>query len=112
MSLHLLFVCGKNRRRSPTAEQLFSTQPGIECTSAGVDHDADIQVTPELVEWADLVLVMENAHKRKISTRFPGSTRDKRIVSLDIPDRFEYMDVELVELLYARIGALLPGRAP
>ena len=56
----MLFVCSQNRLRSPTAEQVFSTWPGIDVSSAGLNHDAENPVTPELVEWADI-------HHRSIS---------------------------------------------
>ena len=47
---HVLFVCSQNRLRSPTAEQVFSTYPGIECASAGTNHDANVPISAELVE--------------------------------------------------------------
>lgn len=31
----VLFVCSRNRRRSPTAEHVFRNVPGIETASAG-----------------------------------------------------------------------------
>ena len=101
--MHILFVCGKNRRRSPTAEQIFADHPGIEVASAGLSADADELLTAELVEWADLIFVMERAHRRKLQTQFKPSLRGARIVCLDSPDRYEFMDPELAALLRAKV---------
>ncbi|CAN5333980.1 hypothetical protein BH11PSE14_BH11PSE14_19620 [soil metagenome] len=60
----VLFVCSRNRLRSPTAEQVFADWPGIEVASAGTASDADVPVTPELLQWAELVLVMEPTRRR------------------------------------------------
>ena len=68
--MKVLFVCSQNRLRSPTAEQVFSTWPGIDVSSAGLNHDAENPVTPELVEWADIILVMEKAHRNKLVKQF------------------------------------------
>ena len=100
---NVLFLCGRNRWRSPTAEELFASHDGIECRSAGLDHDADQPLTPELVAWAHLIFVMERAHKTKLSRRFASSMRDQRVICLDIPDRYETMDPTLVRLLRTKV---------
>ena len=104
---HVLFVCGRNLRRSPTAEAIFADVPGVETASAGLNPDAEERLTAELVEWADLILVMEKAQRVKLSTRFRGSLKQARVICLDIPDRFEVMDPELVRLLRAKVAPLL-----
>jgi len=104
---HVLFVCGRNRLRSPTAEAVFSGRNDIEIASAGVSHDADTPVDAELLEWADVVFVMEESHREKLNARFRPALRNTRIVCLDIPDNFAFMDPELVRLLKAKAGPLL-----
>ena len=99
-----LFVCGRNRLRSPTAERLFAGRGGFETASAGLNPDADVQVSPELLEWADLVFVMENAQRAKLTKNFSAHLRGKKIVCLKIPDDYEYMNPELIELLEAKAG--------
>ena len=106
---HVLFVCSQNRLRSPTAEQVFARHPGIECASAGTNHDADNPLTPELVEWADIIFVMETSHREKLASRFKRNLSNKRVVCLDIPDEYEYMDPGLVRLLRAKVLHLLPS---
>jgi predicted protein tyrosine phosphatase len=104
---HVLFVCSQNRLRSPTAEQVFSTVPGLEVASAGLDARADAPVTPELLGWADIVCVMERSHRNKLSKRFRPYLKHQRIVCLDIPDEYEYMDPQLISILRSRVPRLL-----
>jgi predicted protein tyrosine phosphatase len=105
---HVLFICSQNRLRSPTAEQVFSGYPGVECASAGLNRDADHPLTPELVEWAEVIFVMEKAHLTKLSSRFKRYLGNKRVVCLDIPDEYEFMDPVLVRLLKAKVTHFLP----
>ena len=102
-------MCSRNRLRSPTAEQVFASWPGIETASAGINRDADNPVTPELLQWADLILVMERAHRSKLSAKFGAQMAGKRVVCLEIPDDFDYMEPALVGLLKARVPRYLPS---
>ena len=106
----LLFVCSQNRLSSPTAEQVFSRRAGVECASAGLYDSADEPVSGELLDWADIVFVMERAHKTRLAARFRAHLKGKRIVCLDIPDRYPFMDPALVRLLEAKVGPYLPRR--
>ncbi|GAA3920852.1 low molecular weight protein tyrosine phosphatase family protein [Luteimonas lutimaris] len=105
----LLFVCSRNRLRSPTAEQVFADWPGVETASAGLDHDAEVPLTPELLVWADTVFVMERAHRGRLSRRFRAHLDGKRVICLDVPDRYAYMEPALVDLLRRRMAAHLPS---
>ena len=106
----ILFVCGKNRLRSPTAEQVFSTWPGVEVSSAGVNSDADEPLTGEMVAEADLIFVMEKAHRAKLTRRFKSQLKSARVICLDIPDDYDFMDPELIRILEARVPKFLPAR--
>lgn len=110
MTHRVLFVCAKNRFRSPTAEQVFAEWEGLETSSAGINRDADSPVTPELLDWADTILVMESSHRTKLTAQFGPNLRGKRVVSLGIPDDFKYMQPALVELLLAKVPKHLPPR--
>lgn len=101
---HLLFICGRNRRRSPTAEELFSTWPDVETASAGISSDADVPVTPELLAWSDLVFVMEQRQREKLNRAFSAELRGKRVVCLNIADDYDYQDPALIEMLLARVS--------
>ncbi|MEZ0311948.1 MAG: low molecular weight protein tyrosine phosphatase family protein [Myxococcota bacterium] len=105
--MNVLFVCSRNNWRSPTAEQVFADYPGIECASAGLTKDADTPLSDELVAWADIVFVMEPEHRTKLTKRFSASLKGKQVVCLDIPDRYQFMDERLVELLEAKVRPVL-----
>ncbi|TJV07387.1 MAG: protein tyrosine phosphatase [Mesorhizobium sp.] len=104
---NVLFVCSQNRLRSPTAEQVFSKRQDIEVASAGTNHDADMPLTHELVAWADIIFVMEKVHRTKLQKKFKASLTKARVICLDIPDNYEFMDLELIELLKARVSRYL-----
>lgn len=106
-----LFVCSQNRLRSPTAEHIFSDVPGISTLSAGTNRDADEPLTDELVEWADFIFVMESPHRRKVQQKHRRSLKGKRIIVLDIPDDYNFMDPHLVRLLEAKMRRWLPDGA-
>jgi protein-tyrosine phosphatase len=98
----ILFVCGRNKRRSPTAEKIYRNEPRIEVRSAGTSEKSPHPISSSDLIWADLVLVMENKYKGKISSLF----RDiylPPIKSLDIPDDYQYMDEELIELIKSSV---------
>ncbi|WP_439887817.1 low molecular weight protein tyrosine phosphatase family protein [Pseudomonas sp. MBLB4123] len=103
----ILFVCSQNKLRSPTAEQVFSLEPGLEVLSAGTNHDAENPITPELIEWADKILVMERTHREKLQKRYKAHFNGKSIICLSIPDEYEYMDPELVKILKEKIPQFL-----
>jgi predicted protein tyrosine phosphatase len=107
---NVLFICSQNRLRSPTAEQVFARRPDIEVASAGTNSDAETPLSSELVEWADVIFVMEKTHRTKLQQRFRASLKSKRVVCLDIPDKYGFMDPALVRLLEARVGRHLPRR--
>jgi predicted protein tyrosine phosphatase len=99
----VLFVCSQNKLRSPTAEQVFSTWPGVEVESAGTNHDAENPLTGELVEWAQVIFVMEKAHRNKLSKRFKRHLK-ARVICLNIPDDYAFMDPALVALLNTKVA--------
>ena len=105
--MRVLFLCSRNRRRSPTAERLFSGRADLEVASAGLAPDAEEVVTPELLEWADLVLVMEPSHRVLLQRRFGRHLRRARVACLDIRDDYDFMDEDLMRLLESRAAAHL-----
>lgn len=97
--LKLLFICSRNQWRSPTAEALYRDDPRVTVRSAGTSASARRKVSAALLEWADVILVMEQEHLRRLRQDFRESLHEREIVVLGIPDDFEYMDPELVRLL-------------
>lgn len=105
---HYLFVCSQNRLRSPTAEHIFADVLGIATASAGTNNDAENPLTDELVEWADVIFVMERQHRGKLQKKHKAALKDKRLIVLDIPDDYAFMDPALVRLLQAKMRRWLP----
>ena len=104
---NILFICSQNRLRSPTAEQIFSKYPGVEAMSAGTNNDAVTPLDGEAIDWADIVFVMEKSHLNKVRGKFKKHLNGKRMICLDIPDDYAFMDPALVKLLEARIPRYL-----
>lgn len=73
--------------------------------SAGLNPDAETPVCADLLEWADVIFVMERSHRSKLSNRFGRHLKDKQVICLDIPDEFEFMDPGLVRLLEKKLGS-------
>ncbi|MBM4259757.1 MAG: phosphotyrosine protein phosphatase [Deltaproteobacteria bacterium] len=107
---HFLFVCSRNRLRSPTAERLFSSYPDIEVASAGTAPDAEEPLSRDLLTWADLVFVMEKSQQRKLTRQFGSMLKNKRVICLDISDQYAYMDPALVRLLQRKVSPFLAKR--
>ncbi|ERS82300.1 MULTISPECIES: low molecular weight protein tyrosine phosphatase family protein [Gammaproteobacteria] len=103
----ILFVCSQNKLRSPTAEAVFSEEPNVEVRSAGLNNDAEVPLGAEDIEWAEVIFVMENAHKRKLRTRFREHLKNQKLICLGIPDNYEYMAPELVDIFRSRIPQFL-----
>ena len=101
----ILFVCTENRLRSATAEVLFSRFDGIEAIGAGTNPDAATPVSGDLIEWADVILVMEDVHKRRLTQRFPNLLKDKKIGVLGLADIYDFMEPVLVDLLQRKVPA-------
>lgn len=103
-----LFVCSQNKLRSPTAEHIFADLPGIATASAGTNNDAENPLTDELVAWADVIFAMERQHRTKLQQKHKAALKDKRLIVLDIPDDYAFMDPALVRLLHAKMQRWLP----
>lgn len=108
----VLFVCSQNKLRSPTAEQVFSRRQDLEVDSAGTNYNAENPLTAELVAWADVIFVMEKAHRSRLQRRFRAALGGRRVVCLDIPDDYAFMQPELIQLLKTKVSRHLPALPP
>ncbi|MEO9873634.1 MAG: low molecular weight protein tyrosine phosphatase family protein [Anderseniella sp.] len=104
---NILFVCSANKLRSPTAEHVFASWPEIETDSAGLSNDADVMLSSEQLEWADIIFVMEKVHRTKLSRKYRRHLNAQRVICLGIPDDYEFMDPTLVRLLEDKVGPFL-----
>lgn len=111
-SRRVLFICEGSIHRSPTAERLDASTPGIKARSAGLSDLARIQITEELLAWADVVVVMERRLRGMLRPRFAEALAEKKLVCLDIPDDFQFQQPELIALLTERLTPYLGPPAP
>ena len=107
MPRRLLFICSRNRLRSPTAEAIFANRPGIETDSAGLAPDAEVVLDVSQIQWSDVLLVMEQVHRTRLHAKYGNHLRGKRVVVLGIPDNYDYMDPELIRILEVKCGRYL-----
>lgn len=99
-----MFICSKNKWRSPTAEKIFHLRNDFEARSAGTENGARIKITDGHIGWADIIFVMEKKHMRRIRDKFGNLLEGKQIVNLDIPDDYQFMDEELIDILEVRVA--------
>ena len=100
--LRALFICHFNRKRSATAERVFGKDPTLEVLSAGTSDDALVQVNERMLEWADIVFVMDGDQIRDLQRMFPEHPAVPRIVCLEIDDVYHFLDPQLIALLQER----------
>ncbi len=105
---NILFICGQNKLRSPTAEAVFATNLDWNVRSAGLKNNSEVQVGADDVEWAEYIFVMENSHKKKLQERFRAELNGQKVICLGIPDNYEYVDDALVEILKAKVPNVVP----
>ena len=101
--LKLLFICSRNRWRSLTAEKIFDGFNHCSARSAGTEPGARGRVSGGHVGWADVIFVMEKKHLRRLREKFAEELADKPVICLQIPDEYQFMQPELVELLRATV---------
>lgn len=95
---NLLVVCGRNKKRSRTAEYIFKKDDRFFIRSAGVSPKSDRKISEADLQWADLVFVMETDQRAKIRELYRHLPLPP-IEVLNIADDYEFMDEELVQLL-------------
>jgi len=105
--INILFICSRNQWRSPTAEQIWRQEKGLSVRSAGISNSAKRKVSEKDIDWADLIFVMEQTHKKRLRSLCNQKTLNKPIFVLDIPDEYPYMDQELITLLRQAVDPVL-----
>ena len=103
---NILVVCGRNKRRSRTAEYIFKNDNRFSIRSVGLSPKSERQISEKDISWSDLIFVMEIGHAARISGTYRHLLLPK-IEVLDIEDIYEYLDTELIELLTDRINDTL-----
>jgi predicted protein tyrosine phosphatase len=103
---NILVVCGRNKKRSRTAEHIFKNDNRFNIRSAGLSPKSDRKISENDLNWADLVFVMENGQRAKIWDLY-SHLELPEIEILNIPDEYEFMNEELIELLRDKINETL-----
>lgn len=105
---NILFVCSANKQRSKTADDYFSAKyPELNFDSAGTNlkichKEGTNPITEDVVQWADVIFVMEKRHKDGIN-KLTSENYSKKVKVLHIPDRYKYYQKELLELLDEKV---------
>lgn len=105
--LNVLFVCSRNQWRSPTAEAVYRDDPRVSVRSRGTASAARRTVCSDDLAWANVVLVMEPQHRKRLVSAFPRLTMDLSIHVLDIPDDYAFMSPELVEQIKLSVEPII-----
>lgn len=100
----VLCVCSAGLLRSATAAAVFSAEPyNYNTRSCGVESYALIPLSAPLLAWADEIVCMGGEeHSRWVERHsyYKAMTENKpTIIALNIPDRYAYRNVELIELI-------------
>lgn len=102
--MHILFVCSANKDRSKTAEIFLSVQyPQHTFSSAGTNQKICMQlgtefIVKEMLDEADLVLVMEQKHYKFIKDNL-GTAYTMKMQVLGIQDIYDFGDAQLKAIL-------------
>lgn len=105
--MNILFICSKNKWRSRTAETIFKNHKDHNVKSAGTDEGSKVKLNEKHLKWAELIFVMEDKHRQIIKQRFQFENLSHKILVLDIPDDYKYMDEELISTLKVSINPYL-----
>ena len=105
--IHVLFVCSRNQWRSPTAEAVFRDDPRVAVRSRGTAQSAVRKIGANDLDWADVVMVMEDQHRKRLAREFPELARERSIHVLDIPDEYRIMDPDLINLIRASVEPII-----
>jgi len=108
--MNILFVCSRNKWKSKTAETIFKNNGQHQIRSAGTENSARIRLNQKMLNWADLIFVMEQKHERRILENFDFNQNEKELIVLEIPDDYQYMDSELIEILEKDVNYFLENR--
>ncbi len=108
--MNLLFVCTENRLRSATAETALSKFEGITAIGCGTNKDAITPVSGDLILWADVVFVMQKMHYKKVMAKYKDLLKEIPLITLGIPDNYNYMDDELVTILERKVSRFVELR--
>jgi predicted protein tyrosine phosphatase len=110
-TINVLFICSRNRWRSPTAENVYAKHDQLNTRSRGTSSKAARTVSSNDVRWADIILVMESKHRQLLKSKFPAEMRCSQVHVLDIQDDYQFMDPELIQVIRDSVDPLIARRS-
>ena len=69
--------------------------------SAGTEKNSRMKLTPGLIGWADMIFCFEKKHLRRLKDSYVEEIAGKTVITMNIPDEYEYMDEELQEIRWS-----------
>lgn len=105
--INVLFICSRNQWRSPTGETIWRKHPRVNSRSAGTSPKARKTVNADDIHWSNVIFVMEQKHKDRLNSEYGRLLTYKPVHVLNIPDKYQYMDPELVEILTESVNIYL-----
>jgi predicted protein tyrosine phosphatase len=96
----ILFVCSCNLNRSPTFESVIRSKVDsskVVVRSAGTLVGYPYTLNADLLEWADVVFVMDLSHELFIRQHYPEFISKVRVIG--ISDQYDRDSDDLVELI-------------
>jgi len=103
----VLFICRLNRYRSATAERIFCKRKDLDVRSAGTAEDALVRVNARMLDWAEVIFVMDPLQMEALRRMFPSHPALERVICLEIEDVYSFLQPQLVQLLEQRIQKYL-----
>lgn len=103
---NVLVVCGRNKRRSRTAEYMFKNDQRFNIRSVGLSPRSLREIKAKDVEWSNIILVMDDEQSSQLKSQYKSN--DIPVVEvLGIEDTYEYLNLELQEILRREINTSL-----
>lgn len=100
----VLCICSAGLLRSPTAAVVLASEPyNFNTRAAGLDSDfALITVDEVLLNWADEIVCMNPKQESELVKIAPKGIP---VISLEIPDNYEYRNPKLMTMIRERYDA-------
>lgn len=100
-----LVVCNNGVLRSATIARVVQAKLGFNTRACGTDQHALVPLTLNLIHWADVVVFVDKEVYRDTVQAVKTTTKqfEKSFEVWDIPDRFQYMEPELVDMVMAQL---------
>lgn len=103
----VLFICRLNRYRSATAERIFCKRKDLDVRSAGTAEDALVRVNARMLDWAEVIFVMDPSQMEALRRMFPSHPALEHVICLEIEDVYSFLQPQLVELLQQKVPQYL-----